>query len=47
MNEESLAKDLQFFRDRGLIEGTVSVQQVIDNSFVNAALKELGPYKRR
>ncbi|MDQ6619086.1 MAG: ABC transporter substrate-binding protein [Pseudomonadota bacterium] len=45
LNEESLKKDLQFFKDRGLIEGTVNVEQVIDHSFVAAALKELGPYR--
>lgn len=45
VGEASLRKDLQFFRDRGLIEGNVTVEQVIDHSFVAAALKELGPYK--
>jgi len=45
VNEESLRKDLQFFKDRNLIEGNVTVDQVIDHSFVAAALKELGPYK--
>jgi NitT/TauT family transport system substrate-binding protein len=45
INEESLRRDLQFFRDRGLIEGNVTVDEVIDNRFVDAALKDLGPYK--
>lgn len=44
-NVASLRKDLDFFKERGLIEGNVNVDQVIDASFVNAALKELGPYK--
>ena len=47
VNEESLKKDLQFFKDRNLIEGNVNVEQVIDHSFVAAAMKELGPYKAR
>jgi NitT/TauT family transport system substrate-binding protein len=45
INEESLRKDLQFFRERGLIEGTITVEQVVDNSFVEWAVKDLGPYK--
>ena len=47
VNEASLKKDLQFYREQGYLEGTVGVEQVLDMSFVNAALKELGPYKRR
>ena len=47
INEESLRKDLQFFRDRGLIQGDITVEQVVDNSFVEWALKDLGPYKAR
>jgi NitT/TauT family transport system substrate-binding protein len=47
VNVESLKKDLQFFRDRNLIQGDVSVEQVLDHSFVDAALKDLGPYHRR
>ena len=45
VGEASLRKDLDFFKERGLIEGNVAVDQVIDHSFVAAALKELGPYK--
>lgn len=45
VNEASLRKDLDFFRERGLIEGSVTVEQVIDASFVAAALKDLGPYR--
>jgi NitT/TauT family transport system substrate-binding protein len=45
LNEASLRKDLDFFKERKLIEGNVTVDQVIDHSFVEAALKELGPYK--
>jgi len=43
--EASLKKDLQFFKDQGLIEGTISIEQVVDHSFVDAVVNELGPYK--
>lgn len=42
---ESLEKDLAFFRDRQLINGSISVDQAVDTSFVEAALKTLGPYQ--
>ncbi len=47
VNEASMRRDLDFFRERGLIQGDVKVEQVIDHSFVAAALKELGPYKAK
>jgi NitT/TauT family transport system substrate-binding protein len=45
--EASLKKDLQFFKDEGLIQGDVTVERVLDNSFASAAVAELGPYKPR
>lgn len=45
VHEASLKNDLQYFKDEGLVKGTVSVEQVLDHSFVDAALKDLGPYK--
>jgi NitT/TauT family transport system substrate-binding protein len=45
VNEASLKKDFAFYQEQGWIEGKVTVEQVIDNSFVAAALKDLGPYK--
>jgi NitT/TauT family transport system substrate-binding protein len=47
VNVDSLKKDLQFFRDRNLIQGDITVEQVLDHSFVDVALKELGPYHRK
>ncbi len=41
----SLKKDLDFYREQGLINGTVTVDQVLDPSFAQAALNELGPYR--
>lgn len=45
--QASLKKDLQFFKDEGLIQGDVSVERVLDNSFADAVVGELGPYKPR
>jgi len=45
LNLASMRKDLQFFKDQGMIEGKVEVEDVVDESFVNDALKQLGTYK--
>jgi NitT/TauT family transport system substrate-binding protein len=45
VNVQSLADDLAFYREQGLITGDIKADQVVDHSFVDAALKELGPYK--
>lgn len=47
VDEASLNNDLQFFKDERLIEGEVSLRQAVDNAFVEAALKDLGPYVPR
>jgi len=39
--------DLDFFRQRALVAGKVSVDQVIDNSFAEEAVRALGAYKGR
>jgi len=44
VNVSSLKKDWQFFKDQGAISGAVTVDKVLDMSFVEAALKELPPY---
>lgn len=46
VNAASLKHDQEFYRELGLLTGDVKVDQVVDYSFVNAALKTLGPYKR-
>ena len=46
VNEASLAIDLQFYKDEGHIQGGVTVEQAVDRSFVQAALDELGPYRK-
>jgi NitT/TauT family transport system substrate-binding protein len=42
----SMQKDWQFFKDTGQISGRVTVDQIVDLSFVNAAVAGLGPYHR-
>jgi len=44
VNEASLRHNLEVFKAQGLIQGNVSVEQVVDHSFVDAVVKELGPY---
>lgn len=46
VNESSLRKDLQFFKDEGVVQGDVDVDRAVDNSYVDAAVKALGPYQR-
>ena len=43
LNIASIRKDLEIFRQAGLIEGQVSVEQALDLSFLEAAVKDLGP----
>ncbi len=42
----SLNKDLTFYKDMKLITGSVTVEDAIDTSLMEAAAKQLGPYKR-
>ncbi len=44
---ESLREDLSIFAAEGLIEGKVNMDKVIDSSFAEAVVKELGPYKQK
>jgi NitT/TauT family transport system substrate-binding protein len=45
VNKDSLAYDLAFYREQGLIKGAINLDDVLDASFVEAVLKELGPYR--
>lgn len=45
LNVASLEEDLGYFRDAGLIEGKVTAEGAIDRTFLDAALKEIGPWK--
>ena len=44
VNIKSLTDDLKFFVDQGQIEKSVAVSDVIDMSFAETAVKQLGPY---
>jgi NitT/TauT family transport system substrate-binding protein len=46
VNLDTLKNDLAFFRAQGLVKNsTITVDDVYDGSFVNTALKTLGPYQ--
>lgn len=45
LNVASLQTDLDYFRSDNLIEGNVSLDQVVDTSFAEDAVKKLGPYQ--
>jgi NitT/TauT family transport system substrate-binding protein len=47
LNLASLDKDLLFYQAQGYLEGKVTVAQVVDTSFAEAAFKVLGPYQAR
>jgi NitT/TauT family transport system substrate-binding protein len=46
VNLQSLKDDAAFYRAQGLITADIRVEDVVDDSFVEAAVKELGLYKR-
>jgi NitT/TauT family transport system substrate-binding protein len=43
----SLKNDLAFFKAQGEVKGAVTVDDVLDNSFAAAAVKDLGVYKKK
>ena len=45
VNAVTMKNDFNFFLERGLVSGKVTVDQVIDSSFADEAVKTLGPYK--
>jgi NitT/TauT family transport system substrate-binding protein len=48
MSLEGLRNDLQFFKEQKLLQDpAVTVERIIDTSFTEQAVKELGPYKAR
>ena len=46
VNVQSLADDLAFYREQKLIFGAVNMDELVDHSFADAAVKALGPYKK-
>ncbi|MDB5951481.1 MAG: transporter substrate-binding protein [Massilia sp.] len=47
VNVASMKKDYAFFKEQGLLTSTATVDQVVDNSFVDAVVKELGPFSAK
>lgn len=47
VNIDSLTRAWQFFKDTKQIDGSITVDDVVDMSFVNEAVKELGPYTKK
>jgi NitT/TauT family transport system substrate-binding protein len=45
VNAASLAYDLAFYREQGLIKSGINLDDVLDGSFVDSVLKDLGPYR--
>jgi NitT/TauT family transport system substrate-binding protein len=45
VNKATLQNDYDFFKGRGLVTGNVTVDQVVDNSFADEAVRQLGKYK--
>jgi NitT/TauT family transport system substrate-binding protein len=45
LNLASMRKDWQFFKDTGQIDGSVTVDRIVDMGYVKAALAALGPYR--
>jgi NitT/TauT family transport system substrate-binding protein len=45
VNTASLQNDYDFYKQRGLISGRVAVDQVVDNSFADEAVRLLGKYQ--
>jgi NitT/TauT family transport system substrate-binding protein len=47
VNLEAMRRELAFFKEQGLVESRfIKVEDLVDMQFVEAAVKELGPYKR-
>ena len=48
MNLDGLRNDLQFFKEQKLLQDpNITVERIIDTSFVEKAVQELGPYRAR
>jgi NitT/TauT family transport system substrate-binding protein len=45
VNVATLKNDVDFFKERALVDGKVSVDQVIDDTFAKEAVRVLGPYE--
>ena len=46
VNVASLSDDLAFYTEQKLVAGRSKMEQLVDHSFADAAIKALGPYKK-
>lgn len=46
VNAKSLARDIAFYTEQGLIKSKIAIDSLIDPSFAQAEVSELGPYKK-
>jgi NitT/TauT family transport system substrate-binding protein len=46
VNVQSLKEDFAFYTEQGLIKGAVDLDQLVDHSFVDAVVHDLGPYRK-
>jgi NitT/TauT family transport system substrate-binding protein len=47
VNLASMRDDLAFYKEQGFIEGSITADQVVDDSFATQVIRQLGTYKRR
>jgi NitT/TauT family transport system substrate-binding protein len=47
VNVDAIASEEAFYAEQGLIKGNIDVKSMIDHSFAEAVVKELGPYKKK
>ena len=47
VNFETLKEDLASFKEMGLVKSDVDLEKIVDRTFIDRAIKELGPYKKR
>ena len=46
VNFKSMKKDWEFLKSKGLVKNSVTPEDIVDMSYVDAAVKKLGPYKK-
>jgi len=46
INVESLKQDLDYYVKKGVVTGTVDLTQLVDTSYIEHALGQLGPYQK-
>lgn len=47
VNVASMREDLAFYKSQGFIEGTVTTEQIVDDSIASDAVRQIGPYRRK